>query len=99
MNLEFNDARECLNRVYEERGYESAQGFISFLSKLDIITMGIRQELNTFLTTLELNKPSRAKRRKNRKQIMNYYKQLGIMDEKNMLLDKKMHEELFGENK
>ncbi len=98
MFLEFNDARECLHRVYEERGYESARGFITFLDKLQVIDIAQHQSLNEFLTTLELNKPSRAERRKNRKKIMNYYKQLGMVEEKNMLLDKKiMHEGLFGE--
>ena len=109
MFLKFNDARECLNRVYEERGYESALGFIKFLDKLQVIDLSGHQSLNEFLTALELNKPSRAKRRRERKRILNYYEKAGEIgkmieeykkiDDKKTFLTKEMYDGLFGENK
>ena len=107
MFLEFNDARECLHRVYEERGYESARGFITFLDKLQVIDLARHKSLNEFLTALEINKPSRAKRRQDRKKILNYYEKVGDigkmieeykkMDDKKTFLTKEMYDGLFGE--
>ena len=92
MVIPFADARECLNEIYTINGYESAKGFITFLSKLDIISIKDRENLQEFLSALELNKPTRAERRKKRKMMMEYFDKKG--KEENFI-DEDMYKGLF----
>ena len=69
--LSFNDYRECLYEIYEKRGYKLAQQFIKMLWEFSLIDFGIRSNLNTFISELEIAKDVERKQKKLHNKILN----------------------------
>lgn len=53
MRLSYNQARECVFRIYAERGYYGAEELIGMLLKLDMITLDGCSSLKTLIMLLD----------------------------------------------
>ena len=62
--LEYNDAREQVDKKYREMGYERARELIKYFSSAEVITFADRTRLSDYLNAIYCN--DQDKKRKKR---------------------------------